>query len=296
MDDQKRIALVETLTIDNGTNVAYPLPVQRYQFDNHLGSASLELDDLANVISYEEYYPYGETSYRAGRTASEVNQKRYRYTGKEKDEESGLYYHGARYYACWLGRWISVDPEQQFTSSYLYAANRYNPINSVDKDGRLLLFFDEKAYLLYEKCMEKGSDELKELLKKLDDSENIYSFSIQSDLTFKGKGKTIVEDLITYSGSEILLKKHNDIGTFIHELFHAYENEFARFLNFDAFDGKKYISSEVRAFRFQFSEMKKMGISLTENELYLDKMNDTQLADFLMRRYYEKKGYKNDVP
>ena len=110
MDDQRRIALVETLTVENGNRAATPVPVQRYQLDNHLGSASLELDGTASIISYEEYYPYGDTGYRAGRNASEVSRKRYRYTGKEKDEESGLYYHGARYYACWLGRWTAVDP------------------------------------------------------------------------------------------------------------------------------------------------------------------------------------------
>ncbi|HKL85102.1 MAG TPA: RHS repeat-associated core domain-containing protein [Treponemataceae bacterium] len=136
MDDQKRIALVETLTIDNGTNVAYPLPVQRYQFDNHLGSASLELDDLANVISYEEYYPYGDTSYQAGRSASEVSQKRYRYTGKEKDEESGLYYHGARYYACWLGRWTAADPIGLVDGVNLYVYVRGNPVRLSDPSGK----------------------------------------------------------------------------------------------------------------------------------------------------------------
>ncbi len=73
MDDQRRIALVETLTVKNGSRVVGPSPVQRYQFDNHLGSASLELDESANVVSYEEYYPYGDTSYRAGRNASEVS-------------------------------------------------------------------------------------------------------------------------------------------------------------------------------------------------------------------------------
>jgi len=36
--------------------------------------------------------------------------KRYRYEGKERDEESGLYYHGARYYMPWLCRWTAVDP------------------------------------------------------------------------------------------------------------------------------------------------------------------------------------------
>ena len=39
----------------------------RYQYANP-GSASLELDDNAAIISYEEYHPFGTTSYRSGRT------------------------------------------------------------------------------------------------------------------------------------------------------------------------------------------------------------------------------------
>ena len=80
----------------------------RYQFGNHLGSASLELDDQAQIISYEEYYPYGSTSYQAVRSQTEVSLKRYRYTGKERDEESGFNYQRARYYAPWLGRWTEL--------------------------------------------------------------------------------------------------------------------------------------------------------------------------------------------
>ena len=66
-----------------------PAQLIRYQFGNHLGSASLELDDQAQIISYEEYYPYGSTSYQAVRSQTEAP-KRYRYTGKERDEETGL--------------------------------------------------------------------------------------------------------------------------------------------------------------------------------------------------------------
>ena len=44
-----------------------PAQLIRYQFGNHLGSASLELDDQAQIISYEEYTPYGSTSYQAVR-------------------------------------------------------------------------------------------------------------------------------------------------------------------------------------------------------------------------------------
>lgn len=70
---------------------------------------SLELDDKANVISYEEYYPYGSTAYQAVDKSIKAAAKRYRYTGKERDEETGLYYHGARYYVPWLGRWAATD-------------------------------------------------------------------------------------------------------------------------------------------------------------------------------------------
>jgi RHS repeat-associated protein len=80
----------------------------RYQHTNHLGSAVLELDAAAQIISYEEYFPYGSTSYQSVSSATETP-KRYRYTGKERDEENDLYYHGARYYAPWLGRWTSCD-------------------------------------------------------------------------------------------------------------------------------------------------------------------------------------------
>jgi RHS repeat-associated protein len=107
MDDQQRVALAETRT--QGADGS-PAQLIRYQMGNHLGSACLELDAEADVISYEEYHPYGSTAYQAGRSVAEASLKRYRYTGKERDEETGLNYHEARYYASWLGRWIVPDP------------------------------------------------------------------------------------------------------------------------------------------------------------------------------------------
>ncbi len=133
MDDKQRIALVETRTQgDDGS----PPQVVRYQLSNHLGSASLELDENAQVISYEEYYPYGSTSYQAGRSAVEVSLKRYRYTGKERDEETGLYYHGARYYAPWLGRWTSCDPAGLVDGENMFVYVKANPVLLTDPTGR----------------------------------------------------------------------------------------------------------------------------------------------------------------
>jgi RHS repeat-associated protein len=123
MDDTRRLALVETKTIDAGAfGGTLPETLIRYQFSNHLGSASLELDEQAKIISYEEYFPYGSTSYQAVRSQTEAA-KRYRYTGMERDEETGLAYHGARYCASWLGRWLSEDPIRH----EWYVSARSNP-------------------------------------------------------------------------------------------------------------------------------------------------------------------------
>ena len=130
VDATRRVATVETRTLDTAGNDVAPDVVQRYQHDNHLGSATLELDAHAQVISYEEYTPYGSTVYQATRLVNLP--KRYRFTAKERDEESGLYYYGARFYASWLGRWVSCDPIRQRN---LFEFNRSNPLKFVDPDG-----------------------------------------------------------------------------------------------------------------------------------------------------------------
>ena len=135
MDDKQRIALVETKTLDSGNAAELNDSVVRYQLGNHLGSVSLELDRDGAVISYEVYCPYGSTSYQAGRIAAEVSLKRYRYTGKERDEETGLNYHGARYYALWLGGWCSCDPKNIADGMNVYVFVSNNPIKLVDLSG-----------------------------------------------------------------------------------------------------------------------------------------------------------------
>ena len=141
MDDLERIALIEHRKTDLENNEIGPALRIRYQLTNHLGSAAVELGPTAAtvLISYEEYYPYGGTAYIAhlagGEYREAAGQKRYRYSGKERDDETGLYYYGARYYAPWLGRWIRCDPAGLGKGLNLFKFVSDNPINLLDPNG-----------------------------------------------------------------------------------------------------------------------------------------------------------------
>lgn len=132
LEKGKRLVTIESRNdVDDGTNKR----LVRYQLHNHLGSASLELDENAVVISYEEYHPFGTTAYQAKNSAIKSAAKRYRYTGMERDEETGLNYHGARYYLPWLGRWLNADPIGMGDGTNLYSYAKNHPINMADATG-----------------------------------------------------------------------------------------------------------------------------------------------------------------
>lgn len=153
MDNQSRIALIRVGRpfADDTT------PAVKFHLGDHLGSSNLVIDDAGALINREEYTPYGETSFGS------FARKRYRFTGKERDEESGLNYHGARYYAPSLCRWLAVDPmlisslsqhapadeertdgesQQSSYNATILRLNSYNycnvnPLKLIDPDGKV---------------------------------------------------------------------------------------------------------------------------------------------------------------
>jgi RHS repeat-associated protein len=145
MDEGHRFVMVETR---NNINDGTEKQLVRYQLHNHLGSAALELDGIpdAKVISYEEYHPFGTTAYQAINKEIKSAAKRYRFTGMERDEETGLEYHSARYYLPWLGRWLSSDPIGIGDGVNLYCYSKNNALKFNDKLGtqsQTITFTDE---------------------------------------------------------------------------------------------------------------------------------------------------------
>ncbi|WP_081758232.1 RHS repeat-associated core domain-containing protein, partial [Enterobacter sp. DC4] len=106
----------------------------RYSVDGLTGSSGLELDGDGNIITMEEYYPYGGTAVWTARSASEADYKTVRYSGKERDA-TGLYYYGYRYYQPWAGRWLSADPAGTVDGLNLYRMVRNNPVTLFDGNG-----------------------------------------------------------------------------------------------------------------------------------------------------------------
>ena len=133
MDDQRILMVDDVIQTDNTELGEHVLC--KYQYSNHLGSVALELDETAQIISCEELHPYGTTAYQLVGRGTRATAKRYRYTGMERDEETGLSYHTARYFIPWLGKWTSADKTSFDDGLNLYCMSRNDPVNRVDRGG-----------------------------------------------------------------------------------------------------------------------------------------------------------------
>jgi RHS repeat-associated protein len=88
------------------------------------------------MVSKDAYYPFGMRIEGLSQTVDDPD-PRYKYNGKELDEEKGLNWlaYGARYYDPELGRWHVVDPAEVEFGLYNYVYN--NPVYYIDPDGRV---------------------------------------------------------------------------------------------------------------------------------------------------------------
>jgi RHS repeat-associated protein len=153
-------------TISTGGNK--PEKLQFYYHPDHLGSSSYITDISGEVYQHMEYFPFGETFIEERTDAAYTS---YLFNGKELDEETGLYYYGARYYDPRISMWYGVDPlaeKYSNVSAYVYVAN--NPVKLIDPDGMQIDGYtvDKKGQVEY--LNDDGGNQFDVLYSKEDQS------------------------------------------------------------------------------------------------------------------------------
>lgn len=115
----------------------------RYVDTDAIGNVRVVTDEGGNVVERHDYLPFGEEWCGTAVCGSVTPGQPKRFTGKERDAETGLDYFGARYHRAHLGRFTTVDPGQKTGENLVdpqrwnrYAYVRNNPLRYVDPDGR----------------------------------------------------------------------------------------------------------------------------------------------------------------
>ena len=115
-----------------------------FYHSDHLGSTSYITDDKANITQYDAYLPYGELLVDEHSSSEDLP---YKFNGKQFDEETGLYYYGARYMNPVTSLWYGVDPlteKYKSIGAYVYCIG--NPLKFVDSKGEDVLIWYKDRY------------------------------------------------------------------------------------------------------------------------------------------------------
>ena len=107
--------------------------LQFFYHPDHLGSSSFITNLEGEVVQHIEYVPFGEVFIEE---RNGVWNTPYLFNAKEFDEETGMYYYGARYYEPRLSLWMTTDPlEEEYPNIITYGFCHNNPVVLVDPDG-----------------------------------------------------------------------------------------------------------------------------------------------------------------
>ncbi|NUY82747.1 RHS repeat-associated core domain-containing protein, partial [Flavobacterium sp. MAH-1] len=173
-----------------------------YQYKDHLGNIRMNYaldpsDNQVKILNEDHYYPFGlkHTNYNSNvknfqedpgfstlriiQVPSEGNTYRYKYNGKEWQDELGLnfYDYGARNYDPAIGRWMNIDPladERDWLTPYNYVQN--NPVVRIDPLGLTDFTFDKKT------------GDVKQIGEKNDSPDRILQTDKNGNIKKKGEG------------------------------------------------------------------------------------------------------------
>jgi RHS repeat-associated protein len=114
---------------------ALSAPALCYQLDDRLHSVVEQTSAEGKTLDVQEFYPYGATAIYLPSTGLTEDEKRYQFTGQERDPSTGLYSFAARYYSPDLAHWIAPDPAGTADGLNLFAYVRGNPLTLADPTG-----------------------------------------------------------------------------------------------------------------------------------------------------------------
>ena len=206
-----------------------------FYHSDHLGSTSYITDAKANITQFDAYLPYGELLVDEHSSSEEMP---YKFNGKEFDQETGLYYYGARYMNPRTSLWYGVDPLAEkyvSTSSYVYCID--NPIRLIDPDGRKvkadlnsqtniynILTKEDAKYVKFDKngildvhSLQKldSKSDIIQAIKTLANSDITYSFEVKSEddhgKKFKDGDFNFYRGVTEIPGAESQPSKDNDV-------------------------------------------------------------------------------------
>jgi RHS repeat-associated protein len=170
---------------------------------DHLGSTALVTDNDGNVVQSVAYIPYGEVFIEERNGTWNTP---YLFNGKELDEETGLYYYGARYLNPTSGMWLSTDPlfeKYVGMSPYNYCAD--NPVKLVDPDGR----FTIDAEVAKEHLTPQQFERFESIVKNIGNLFNEYKIEEVSKITGLSK-EQIKNDLEYGKGPKIFINAYGN--------------------------------------------------------------------------------------
>jgi RHS repeat-associated protein len=223
-----------------------------YLTSDHLGSTRIVTNSTGGVKARHDYLPFGEelgssTGVRTfGMGYSQSDGLKQKFTGKERDAESGMDYFLARYYSSAQGRFTSLDPvaltvgrltdPQQIN---LYAYTRNNPLAFIDPTGEIIAFADKEAREKFENYEKFLNTDTKKYAAELNTLNQLKNSEVEYQINVGGNFAEGAEGNLTSDGSRVFVSISNVGGPsgevfslnsrFAHELEHARQFENGEF-------------------------------------------------------------------
>ena len=239
--------------------------LQFFYHPDHLGSSSFITNLDGEVVQHIEYVPFGEVFIEE---RNNVWNTPYLFNAKEFDEETGMYYYGARYYEPRLSLWLSTDPKSEEAPAWSpYRAFFNNPIAFVDPDGK----WEENAD---GNLVANKGDNAKSLAEYLNTSHGIAAKMLSEQGYNKNGTSNIVEGSIFQVERTSQQRERSDLG-YLGNIIRSYAgSNFSKDMFENYWNGNGDVELSGKRFAGILLDIKADKIPMTNNGEVILKSSD----------------------